>query len=381
MHPATQAAETNPGGPWFCDANAGFPVLPEVLEEFAATERRVPGNPASVHAPGRAARAVLEAARSRIAAALGIDPDGIVFTSGGTESANMAVHGLGDPAKPVLLADVEHPSVREAAARRGIVAWSVDSEGAARVAPPDQPVGLCCLVHAQSELGTLQPVAAAADLANQLRVPLFVDASQSLGRVPLDTVSQRATAIALSPHKCGGLRGLGVLAGRHLIEQLRPLLHGGAQEHGLRPGTASPALAAANALAIERAVRSQGERARAMAAVRDTFLGALRAGGAVHQVLTPLERSLPNTAMVLFAELDGRNLLPALDLAGIHASHGSACSSGAPTPPRILTAIGIDAVAARAAVRFSFVGDGDLERWRQAGSVASAVVRRLQKKI
>jgi cysteine desulfurase len=367
-------------GPWSCDANAGTPVLPEVLDEFVAVERRCPGNPASVHAPGRAARAVLEAARDRIAQALGLAPVDVVFTSGGTEAANLAVHGLGDPQLPVLLAEVEHPAVREPAALRGCELWSVDPNGRVRVAPPSRPVGLVCLVHAQSELGTLQPVGEAADLAHQLLVPLFVDAAQTLGRVPLTEVGSRATALALSPHKAGGLRGFGVLAGRDLATRLRPLLRGGSQEQGLRPGTPSPALAAANALAIERAIAAQATRAAAMLSVRSAFLAGLAESTVAHQVLTPLAESVPNTAMVVFAAVDGRNLLPALDLAGVHASHGSACSSGAPTPPRILTAIGCSAAAARAAVRFSFDGSGSIDRWYRAGRAAGAVVLGRQKK-
>lgn len=380
MPPDTGLAGSGTEGPWFCDANAGVPVLPEVLEEFAATERRCPGNPASVHAPGRAARAALEAARDRIAQALGLAGVDVVFTSGGTEAANLAVHGLGDPKLPVLLAEVEHPAVREPAAVRGCELWSVDDQGTACVVQPNRRIGLVCLVHAQSELGTLQPVGAAAEVAHQLQAPLFVDAAQTLGRVPLAEVCARATALALSPHKAGGLRGFGVLAGRGLAGHLRPFLRGGSQEQGLRPGTTSPALAAANALAIERAIAAQAARAEAMRSVRGAFLAGLAESGVAHRVVTPLAASLPNTAMVVFHAVDGRNLLPALDLAGVHASHGSACSSGAPTPPRILTAIGCAPAEARAAVRFSFDGSGSIERWRRAGRTAGAVVRSRQEK-
>lgn len=368
-------------GPWFCDFNAGAPALPEVLDAFVTVERRYPANPASSHSLGRAARGVLEDARSRIASALMLTPDDVVFTGGGTEAANLAVCGLGDPALPVLLAPVEHPCVYEPAAARGVIEGSVDEHGEARLAPPEAPVGLVCLVHGQSELGTLQPVDQAIELARSLGVPLFVDAAQTLGRVALADLVASGAVVALSPHKSGGLRGHGVLAGRGLHEMLRPLMRGGGQESGKRPGTQSPALAAANALAIERALGEQPHRARCMRDNRAAFLNAVGNSDVSARVLTPLTNSLPNTAMLCFEGIDGRSLLPALDLAGVLASHGSACSTGSPQPPRILRAIGLDEDRARACVRFSFSWHERIEECRAIGARVGAVARRLRKKI
>lgn len=378
---------------FFCDWNAGAPASEAVLSKFLEVERACPANPASAHQPGRRARAVIEDARERIAAALGVAAADVVFTSGGTEAANLAVLGLGDPQLPVALAPLEHPAVYEPAQRRGIVEWLVEwlvdatgdatgnATGAARVREPERPVGLVCLAHAQSELGTLQPVAEAAALAAKLRVPCFVDAAQTLGRVPLRDVVALGAAVALSPHKAGGLRGHGVLLGRDLHAVLRPLLRGGGQELGLRPGTQSPALAAANALAIEHALAEQSARARAMAAARSNFLAGIESSGVAHRVLTPLANSVPNTAMLHFAGVDGRNLMPALDLAGVYASHGAACSSGAPTPPRVLAAIGLDEASARACVRFSFGWSERDESVREIGARVGAVIAARQKKI
>jgi cysteine desulfurase len=360
----------------FCDWNAGAPASEEVLAEFVAVERRCGGNPASAHASGRRARAALEDARQRIAAAFAVPAADVVFTSGGTEAANLAVAGLGDAAKPVFAAAVEHPAVLEPARRRGLCSFDVDPLGFAQPEPPVVPIGLLCLVHAQSELGTLQPVGGAAQVAAAAAVPLFVDAAQTLGRVPLAPVVATGAAIALSPHKAGGLRGLGVLLGHDLHRRLRPLLHGGGQELGLRPGTQSPALAAANALAIELAVRQQPSRARVMAEVRDAFVVGLAAAGVAHRVLTPVANSVPNTVMVHFPGVEGRNLVVALDFVGVEASHGAACSTGAVTPPRILGAIGLDETSARACVRFSFgwldVAARAHEAARRVGEVVSA---------
>jgi cysteine desulfurase len=366
---------------WWFDYNAGGPTDPEVLACFLDVQRSCPWNPASAHAPGRRARGVLEQARARIAHVLGLAASDVLFTSGGTEAANMAVAGLGDPGLPVLLSAVEHPAVLETALRRGVCWWAVDARGAAQVAPPSTPVGLLALAHGQSEVGTLQPIAAASDLAHQLHVPLLVDAAQTLGRVDLRPVFATGAFVALSPHKAGGLRAHGVLAGADLRARLRPLLHGGGQESGLRPGTQSPALAAANALAIERAIARQPERAAAMQAVRAVFLRALADAACEHHVCTPLAASLPNTVMVRFPGVEGRNLLPALDLAGVHASHGTACSSGATTPSRILLAMGLDDAAARTCVRFSFVGEEPAIEVQRAAARVAQVVLRLRKKI
>ncbi len=364
----------------FCDANAGVPATPEVMAEFLAVEQAYPGNPASSHAAGRRARGALEAARERIAKTLHLTAADVVFTSGGTEAANLAVVGLGDSALPVLLSPAEHPAVLEPAANRGCLWWSLDAGGFARVEAPTNQPGLLCLVHAQSELGSVQPVAAAAELAKTLDVPLFVDAAQTLGRLPLAPILALGAILSLSPHKCGGLRGHGVLAGHGLASRLRPLLRGGGQEQGLRPGTQSPALAAANALAIATAERDCETRSAAMAAMRSAFLEGLRASGVQHRLLTTLERSIANTAMLQFPGVDGRNLLPALDLAGVQASHGSACSSGAPTPPRVLTAIGLEVEQARACVRFSFDWRMEPRLANEIGHRVGGVVHARQKK-
>lgn len=371
---------SRPGDSVFCDWNAGAPASEEVLAEFLATERRCPANPASPHAPGRRARAVLEDARQRIADLFGVPAGDVVFTSGGTEAANLAVRGLGDASLPVYASAAEHPAVHEPATQRGEVAFAVGGDGIAQIAEPPQPIGLVCLVHAQSELGTLQPLEQASRLAASHGVPFFVDAAQSLGRVPLQALTASGAVVALSPHKAGGMRGHGVLLGHDLHRRLRPLLRGGMQELGLRPGIQSPALASANALAIERAVQEQPERAMRMARTREAFLAGLRSTAAEYRLLTPLSCSVANTAMLTFAGVDGRNLLPALDLAGIHASNGSACSSGSATPPRILLAIGLPEPEARACVRFSFGWHDEARVARGIGERVGAVVAGLQKK-
>jgi cysteine desulfurase len=364
---------------YFLDHNAGTTVDPRVLERFLEVEARCPGNPSSLHEAGRRARSELEAARQQVGQALGFDGDDILFTSGGTEANNLAVRGLGRLDLPVLLAPVEHASVWEPAQVRGCILWAVDPHGRAQITAPSQPVGLACLVHGQSEVGTLQDVVGAAKLCTSHSIPLHVDAAQSLGRVSLAEISSVATSLALAPHKAGGLRGTGILCVRAAAENLQPLLRGGGQERGLRPGTTSPAMAAAAALAVSLAIAEQPIRAQRMAQAQATFASIVISSNKLCRVLTPAT-SLPNTLLVHVDGVDGRNLLPALDLAGIAISQGSACSSGSPLPPRVLLAMGLDEVAARSCVRISFSGSEDLALVTNLAEVFVHVVARLQKK-
>ncbi len=357
---------------FYFDHNACTPTDERVLARFREVEVSCPGNPGSLHESGRKARAVVEQARAEVAASLGVVVDEVLFVSGGTEANNIIVLGAGRTVLPVLLAPLEHPSVLEAAAERGMIPWEVNQQGEAVVAAPDRDVGLVCLTHGQNEVGTMQPIKAAADLAGRLGVPFHVDASQTLGRCPITDVMVVATSVTFSTHKAGGLRGSGVLITR--MPELRPLFWGGGQQQGQRPGTESPALAAASALAVTLAVEEQAARASKMFAARSAFAAALPSNTTW---ITPENNSLPNTLMCLFKDLDGRLLLPALDMAGVEASQGSACSSGSPKPPRVLQAMGLDDHDARACVRFSFSQHTTVEQAARGGRVVHDVIRRL----
>jgi len=357
---------------FYFDHNACTPPDDRVLARFLEVEALCQGNPGSLHESGRRARAMVDQARAEVARALSVRVEEVLFVSGGTEANNMIVMGAGEPELPVLLAPVEHPSVLAAAARRGHVLWEVDESGVAIVTPTEEHVGLICLTHGQNEVGTLQPVAAAGALARDLGVALHVDASQTLGRCPLTDVMGAAASVTFSTHKAGGLRGGGVLISRN--KHLRPLFWGGAQQQGLRPGTESPALAAASALALVLAIEEQPSRSVSMLTARSAFAAELPDNTIC---ITPENNSLPNTLMCLFEDIDGRVLLPALDMAGIEASQGSACSSGSPTPPLVLQAMGLSESAARACVRFSFSHHTPPELAARGGRAVHAVISRL----
>jgi cysteine desulfurase len=357
----TQAAPPARGTRIYLDHNATTPVDPRVLARFVEVETSVAGNPGSLHTAGRHARAVVEDARREIARALAVDDADVVFTSGGTEANNIVVLGLGDSTRPVLASAGEHASVLEPARRRGLVELASDAHGRARfdTTPPYEIApALVCAVYGQSELGSLNDLNAARRCADDLRAALHVDASQALGRVDVRAATASADTVAMSLHKAGGLMGMGLLIVRRSAPELRAPYGGGGQERGVRPGSVSPALAAAAALAVRLSIDEHAERARTMAAARQAFLAELCAPGVEQprvECLTPLAHSLPNTLMLAFPGVaDGRALLPALDLAGVDASHGAACSSGSPLPPLVLRALGHDDEYARRCVRFSF---------------------------
>lgn len=361
----------------YFDHNASMPVDPRVIERFLDCEGSRPANPGSLHASGRASREMLENARADVASALGLVPDDVLFVSGGTEANNLAIAGSGDTSLPVLSSPAEHPSSFDAAEPRGRVVVGVDRHGRVELDPPKVRFGLVCLVHAQNEVGTIQDVRRAREIADANRAPLHVDACQSVGRVLLDDVLEVADTIAISPHKFGGMRGGGMLVGRG-VRNLRPSMFGGNQEHGLRPGTPSPTLAAANAFAMCVALEETAQRAEKMRAARTAFERRIRA--VVSAVLTPADESgLPNTSMCRFDGVDGRNLLPALDMVGVEASIGSACSSGSPTPPRVLLAMGLDEPDARCCVRFSFAHTTTLDEVEEGARRVESVVTRMRR--
>lgn len=358
---------------YYFDHNACTPVDPRVLARFSEVESACHGNPGSLHGAGRRARGVVEAARCAVADTLGVDVDHVFFVSGGTEANNLAILGTGDLDLPVLAAAVEHPSVLAAAGQRGLVEWLVNADATAQIATPTEPVGLLTLTHGQNEVGSLQPIAEASELAGTSGVPLHVDASQTLGRCELDEVLRDADSITLSTHKAGGLRGCAVLIDKN--PSTRPILFGGTQQLARRPGTESTSLIAATAMAVELAVAERQQRAEQMRLARDAFLESLDLDSI--RVLTPAH-SLPNTAMLMFDGVDSRELLPALDMAGVEASQGSACSSGSPTPPPVLLAMGLSEEDARSCVRFSFSQHASTEDTADGARIVKTVIQGLR---
>lgn len=352
------------------DHNATTPMRPEVLGLLRDRSERLRGNPSSVHASGREARAWLDDARERTAAALGCHEDEVVFTSGGTESIQLALAGVvraSGPGRGLVTCAVEHSAVLAAADRlereeRPVHRLAVDATG--RVAPEQveaalgPAVSLVSIQAANNELGTLQPVPEIGELLarrGRTRPALHADAVQALGRIPLAPIRAAADLLSFSAHKVGGPPGVGVLV-RRLGQHLEPLLGTGSQEGGLRPGTEPVAAIAAAALAIELAVREQSEYAARTERLCASLWHQLSLSIPGVQFNGPAigSRRLPNTLNVTLPGVESRTLVARLDLEGLEASAGSACASGSLEPSHVLLALGHAPERARGALRLSF---------------------------
>ena len=354
----------------YLDYAASAPLRAEALQAMLPFLERPAGNAASQHGPGRAARAAVETAREQVAALVGAAPGEVVFTSGGTEADNLAVkgavlHRAGPAARHLVCSAVEHHAVLDAAA------WAEADAGARVALAPVDAVGrvdlgglagllepgrtaLVAVMAANNEVGTGQPVAAAAELAHAAGALLLCDAVQAAGLPGVDMGRNGIDLLALASHKLGGPTGVGALVVRSGAT-LRPLLHGGGQERGLRSGTLPVAAiagfgAAAEATIAEREVGGAAD----LAALRDRLLAALRTvepGLVVNGEDPPA--GLPGLLSVRFPGRLAEDLLLLLDRLEVACSAGSACASGAVAPSHVLLAMGRSPAAARETVRFS----------------------------
>jgi cysteine desulfurase len=355
----------------YLDHAATTPMLPEAIDAMSDSMAEV-GNASSLHGSGRRARRRVEEARELLGAALGARPSEVVFTSGGTESDNLAVKGLfwarrdGDPRRRRILAStVEHHAVLDPvewldATGQADVTWlPVDSRGwvdpeavRAELRARAESVALISVMWANNEVGTVQPVTELADLAHEYEVPLHTDAVQAVGAVPVSFADSGADAMTVTGHKVGGPYGVGALLLRRDVRCV-PLLHGGGQERDLRSGTLDPPGATGFAIATSAAVSRQPQSARRLDALRTRLISGIVA--AVPDVVVnghPTER-LPGIAHLSFPGCEGDSLLMLFDARGIECSTGSACSAGVARPSHVLIAMGADPIRARGSLRFS----------------------------
>lgn len=359
----------------YLDYSATAPVREEVLRAMWPVLTETFGNPSSQHETGLAARERLDWARSSVAKTLDCKPNEIIFTSGGTESDNLAIIGaaLANPrGRHVVVSAVEHPAVLESATylerRHGfrVTRVPVDHTGTidldALASALDAHTTLCSVMTANNEVGTVQPIATIAALCAELDVPFHTDAVQAAGW--LDVRAAAVDALSLSGHKLGATKGVGVLY-RSSTLALEPTVHGGGQQGGLRSGTQDVAgpvgLAVALALAANERVEALALTADAsqagvdpVAERRDTFIANVREGIPDAQLTGHVTERLPGHASFVFPRVNGETLLLELDRAGIACSSGSACAAGSQDPSPVLLAMGFDPAVAHTAVRFSF---------------------------
>lgn len=369
------------------DANATTPLHPAAAEAMARCWRDLGGNAASAHRLGQRARQALETARETVAHLLDAEPTEVLFTSGATEANNLALHGLlaGQPHPwHIIASPLEHPSVSEVLERwqakgEATVDWlPADAEG--QVHPSDlrnrlrPQTRLVTVMLANHEMGAVLPVARLAVTAGG--VPFHCDAVQAVGKIPVSFRQLGVTTLSASAHKFHGPQGVGLL----LVRQgtaLEPLLLGGHQQGGRRPGTEPVALAVGCATALEVACREMAERTAHLRRLRECFLEELRRAAVAPEINGPISGGLPHVVNVSFAGLPGEVLFMRLDLAGLACSRGSACASGSLLPSPVLRAMGLPADRVQAALRFSFSYLRTEAEVRRAAQIIAAEVSHL----
>ncbi|MBI2185669.1 MAG: cysteine desulfurase NifS [Acidobacteria bacterium] len=350
----------------YLDHNATTPLHPAVADAMVAVLREEFGNPSSVHHFGQRAKAAVDEARSAVAALIGAEPSDVVFTSGGTESDNLAIRGAAEALertgrRHLVASAIEHEAVLntlKALARRG---WSttllpVDGTGivapdALREALTDQ-TAVVSIMHANNEIGTVQPVAELARIAHERGALFHTDAVQSAGKIPVDVKALGVDLLSISAHKFYGPKGIGALWMRRGL-RLLPVLTGGKQERNRRAGTENVPGIVGMGAAAALARGKMAEEAGRLTTLRDRLEeGILRAvpGTAVNGARTP---RVPNTTNISFDRIEAESLLIALDLEGIAVSTGSACSSGTLEPSHVLKAMGFPPHRTQNSIRFS----------------------------
>lgn len=345
----------------YLDHAATTPLVPEAREALVRALEIV-GNPNSVHAAGRRARAVLEESRETLAECIGADPAEIVFTSGGTEADNLAILGARSrPGRPhILSAPIEHPAVSEAARFAHVAdaqqSLSVTSDGhvslAGAAATVNSHTALVSVQWVNNEIGTIQPIADVAEVARRNGAWMHSDAAQALGHVPLDFAASGVDLMSLAGHKVGAPVGIGALVVSRRIS-LAPVSFGGGQERTVRSGTQPVALAAAFAAAASRAAQRQADETRRLAALRDLLVAGVteRVGDVELNGADPVSPAVCN---MTFRGLRAADLQFLLDREGFDCSTGSACHAGVAQPSEVLLAMGRSLSDASACLRFSF---------------------------
>lgn len=372
----------------YLDNNATTPLLPAVWEAMQPFWFDIPANPASSHAPGRKARQALEDAREQTAHLLGAFPEEVIFTSGATEANNLALVGLaGNPPATLLLSPVEHPCVLEPVRQLAQIGFSVDYlpvDTLGRVSPESLAQKLCpatrlvAVMLANHETGTIQPIR---ELTSHLPQGIFFhcDAAAAAGKIPVHFHQLGVTSLTVSAHKFHGPKGIGALLLRKHTP-FRPLIHGGHQQQGRRPGTEPVPLAVGLARALELTVNEMTARTEKILRLRHTFLHFLRANAAPVVLNGPEENGIPHTLNLSFPGCPADILLMNLDLAGVACSTGSACSSGSLLPSPVLQAMHVPEEVLRSAMRFSFSSLLTEEDVSEAARRIVAVVKRLRKR-
>ncbi|MBI1249997.1 MAG: aminotransferase class V-fold PLP-dependent enzyme [Alphaproteobacteria bacterium] len=343
----------------YADFNAGAPLRPEAREAMLRA-LDAQGNPSSVHAAGRRARALLETAREEVAESVGARPENVIFTSGATEALHLALEAAREAAGGIVLSAIEHDALTAQAANvyADVRTAPVTTDGAIDLDAFETLLDgvkhpLAAVMAANNETGAVQPVAQAAACVRERGGLLLVDAAQALGRIPVDVADFDASYLVLSSHKIGGPQGAGAL----VLAPGAPFTiarGGGGQERGRRPGTENVAAIAGFGAACRAAVEQQPSESVRLAALRDAFEAGVRGRFPDSTIFSESAPRLASTSLVAVSGLRAETALIALDLEGVCVSSGAACSSGKVRASRVLTAMGAAPERIQGALRFSF---------------------------
>jgi len=350
----------------YLDHNATTPVHPAVVEAMTRVLREDFGNPSSVHHFGQRAKSVMDQARSSVASLIGADPTEVVFTSGGTESDNFAIRGAAEALdatrrRHLIATTIEHEAVLntlKALARRGRPTTLLRVDGTGIVAPDalrealTDDTAVVSVMHANNEIGTIQPILELARIAHDRGALFHTDAVQTAGKVSVDVKALDVDLLSISAHKFYGPKGVGALWIRRGL-RLLPVLTGGKHERSRRAGTENVAGIVGMGVAATLAAAKIDEEAKRISALRDRLEeGVLRAvpGTIVNGARSP---RVPNTTNISFDRIEAESLLIALDLEGVAVSTGSACSSGTLEPSHVLKAMGFPPHRTQNSIRFS----------------------------
>ena len=355
----------------YLDWNATAPLRPQAREAVLAA-CGLTGNPSSVHAEGRAARALIERAREQVANLVGAKPRGVIFTSGATEANILALTPkieLGSDQRPrdrLLVSAIEHPSVRCGGRfpQDAIEEIPVTREGAVDLGKLEARLtelsrdgrrALVSIMLANNESGVIQPIQNAAEMIHAVGGLLHVDAVQAAGRVPFTWEALGADLLSLSSHKLGGPQGAGALiVGNEALHLADPLIRGGGQERGSRAGTEAVAAIAGFGAAAQAAREALGEEPLRVSGLRDRFESGLRHISPDAVVFGAQTDRLPNTTLFAIPGMRADTAVIALDLEGVAVSSGAACSSGKVQPSHVLAAMGFGPEITKSAIRGSF---------------------------
>jgi len=372
----------------YLDHNAGAPLRTEAAAAISRLLQDAGGNPSSVHLAGQRSRRMLEVARAQVVAIIGAETRQVVFTSGGTESNNLAIFGAitaSSRRRKIISSEIEHSSILAPLAelgRRGfeVVRVAADSDG--RIDPArvlgalDSETALVTLGLANSEVGTIQDLAPLASACRESGASFHVDAAQAVGRISVDVNALGCDLMTLSGHKLGAPAGIGALYIRDYAK-FAPTIFGGPHENGMRAGTPNLLGAVAFGVAAEAAMNTMSAESERIGSLAASLLARLRHAIPDLRLNGPTIGRLPNTLNLTFPGVLGESMLIALDLEGVEVSMGSACAAGAVEPSHVLRAMGRSVADARSSLRISLGWSNTAEEIDAVAAIIPAVWRRV----